>query len=70
MSALGHVRFGPKADSCSATRHVRFTPNSGHVQRASSCLLWAKSGLMQCSKPSLFDHLVGDLLEMQRHSEA
>jgi len=24
--------------------HVRFTPRSGHVQRASPCLLWAKSG--------------------------
>src|SRR5262249_29910202 len=23
-----HVRFGSKADICSATRHVRFTPNS------------------------------------------
>ena len=25
-------------------RHVRFTPNSGHVQCASPCLLSAKSG--------------------------
>jgi hypothetical protein len=24
--------------------HVRFTPNSGHVQRTSSCPLWANSG--------------------------
>jgi hypothetical protein len=24
--------------------HVRFTPKSGHVQRTSLCLLWAKSG--------------------------
>ena len=24
------VRFGSKADICSATRHVRFTPKSGH----------------------------------------
>jgi hypothetical protein len=23
-----HVRFGSKADICSAKRHVRFTPNS------------------------------------------
>ena len=23
-----HVRFGSKADMCSAKRHVRFTPNS------------------------------------------
>ena len=25
-----HVRFGSKADICSAKRHVRFTPKSGH----------------------------------------
>ena len=24
------VRFGSKADICSAKRHVRFAPNSGH----------------------------------------
>ena len=24
--------------------HVRFTPESGHVQRSRSCLLWARSG--------------------------
>ena len=28
----GHVRFGSKADMCSAKGHVRFTPKSGHVQ--------------------------------------
>ena len=27
------VRFGSKADICSATAHVRFAPKSGHVQR-------------------------------------
>ena len=26
------VRFGSKADMCSAKRHVRFTPESGHLQ--------------------------------------
>ena len=30
---IGYVRFGSKADMCSAQAHVRFTPNSGHVQR-------------------------------------
>ena len=30
-----HVCFGSKADMCSATRHVRFGPNSGHLQRTS-----------------------------------
>jgi len=29
-SALANVRFGSKADICSAKRHVRFTPESGH----------------------------------------
>ena len=32
---LFNVRFGSKADMCSAKRHVRFTPESGHVQRTS-----------------------------------
>jgi hypothetical protein len=27
---LADVRFGSKADMCSAKRHVRFTPESGH----------------------------------------
>ena len=54
MSALGQkrtcaaqqadVRFGSKADMCSAKRHVRFTPNSGHVQRNQRCPLCANSG--------------------------
>src|SRR5262245_15166954 len=39
-----HVRFGLKADICSAKRYVRFTPESGHVRRTRSCLLWANSG--------------------------
>ena len=29
----GDVRFGSKADICTAQGHVRFTPESGHVQR-------------------------------------
>ena len=40
----GDVRFGSKADMCSALGDVRFTPNSGHMHRTSPCLLWAKSG--------------------------
>src|SRR5262249_44021611 len=35
-----HVRYGPTADICSAKRHVRFTPESGHVQCKSRCSLW------------------------------
>jgi hypothetical protein len=27
---VSDVRFGSQADMCSAKRHVRFTPNSGH----------------------------------------
>ena len=38
------VRFGSKADICSAKWHVRFAPNSGHVQCNSACPLSANSG--------------------------
>ena len=38
------VRFGSKADICSARRYVRFTPKSGHVQCNSACPLCANSG--------------------------
>ena len=38
------VRFGSKADICSAKRHVRFTPKSGHVRCNEECPLSAKSG--------------------------
>jgi hypothetical protein len=37
------VRFGSKADICAAIRHVRFTPESGHVRCKGECPLWAKS---------------------------
>jgi hypothetical protein len=38
------VRFGSKADTCSAKRHVRFTLNSGHVRCKEGCPLSANSG--------------------------
>src|SRR6476661_2933314 len=38
------------ADILRCASHVRFTPNSGHLQRTSPCPLCATSGLMQCSK--------------------
>ena len=38
------VRFGSLADMCSAKGHVRFTPESGHVQRNLGCPLSANSG--------------------------
>ena len=50
---------------CNAKGHVRSTPESGHVQCNSACPLCANSGHRR-----LFDHLVGDLLEMHRHVEA
>src|SRR5689334_6280739 len=36
-----------KADICSASANVLFTPESGRVRRKPSCLLWAKSGHSQ-----------------------
>src|SRR5215467_13994263 len=38
MSALGQTQ------TIAAQRHVRFTPESGHVRCTTSCLPWAKSG--------------------------
>ena len=40
MSPL-NVRFGSKADMCAAKRHVRFTPESGHVRCKRA---WAQKG--------------------------
>jgi hypothetical protein len=44
------VRFGSKADICAAKSHVRSYSKSGHVRCNWGCPLWAKNGLMQCSK--------------------
>jgi hypothetical protein len=33
-----------RGDHGAAKSHVCFTPESGHVQCTSSCLLWARSG--------------------------
>src|SRR5262245_36268550 len=41
---LVDVRFGSKADICSAPTRVRFTPESGQLQCTSACPLWARSG--------------------------
>jgi hypothetical protein len=32
--------------------HVRFAPESRHVQRSTSCLLWANSGHQSVTCPS------------------
>src|SRR5215470_20258748 len=37
---------------CGAKGDVRFNPESGHVRRTSSCLLWANSGHSAVSKVS------------------
>jgi hypothetical protein len=47
---LGHlrrrdVRFGSKADMCSAKGHVRFAPESGHMRCNNKCPLCANSGI-------------------------
>jgi len=73
MQAQAHVRFATNSDRKSryATNgHVRFTPESGRVQRKPSCLLRARSGLMQRSKLMLFDHLVSAGDERLRKGEA
>ena len=41
------VRFGSKADTCAAIGHVRFTPESGHVQCNSACPLSANTGHLE-----------------------
>ena len=38
------VRFGSKADMCSAKGHVRFAPESRHLQCKSACPLYPNSG--------------------------
>jgi hypothetical protein len=43
------VRFGSKADMCSALGDVRFTPNSGHLRCKEGCPLCAISRQVQCT---------------------
>jgi hypothetical protein len=45
-----HIRSGSKADIRTAKSHVRFTPESRHLQCISACPLRPNSGLMQRSK--------------------
>ena len=56
MSGPTDVRFGSKADMCSAKLHVRFTPKSGHVQCNSVCPLCARSGHCGCSCADTLKH--------------
>src|SRR5262249_42944142 len=49
VKTLRNVRFGSKADICSAQAHVRFTPNSD-IKCDIAEWLWAKSGPMHRGK--------------------
>ncbi|MGA7739315.1 MAG: hypothetical protein WCB22_28340, partial [Pseudolabrys sp.] len=63
------VRFGSKADIRSAKRHVRFTPESGHVRCNSVCPLCAinvrfASRRTAAKFASLFDEAGGGVRDM------
>jgi hypothetical protein len=60
------VRFGSKADIAASPTNVRFTPNSGHWNSASKCLLCANSGQSALQrKAPLFDYLVGNCQKLR-----
>ena len=63
-------RYGSFADVPLGLRYVRVALRSRHRDRLPSCQLWAISGLMHRSKKRLFDHLVGELLQLQGHLKA
>src|SRR5262252_6651166 len=60
IGRAGGVRFGSKADMCSAQARVCFTPESDTKCDTGACPLWAKSGhgdldamaFYRCSKAS------------------
>ena len=56
------VRFGSKADMCSAKGHVRFTPESGHVRCKQECPLCANSGHLLRLEAIIFDRLAAHML--------
>ena len=58
-----HVRFGSKKTHGSAIRDVRFTPDSGHLQRTSQCPLCAIAdiGEMTCAKKKELGRLLREL---------
>jgi hypothetical protein len=72
------VRFGSKADILAVSRHVRFTPNSGHrsarPRRRSALPPIADIAqrdqdvrFVPIANMDLFDQLVGELLELPSH---
>ena len=65
LQTHAHVRFGSKADICSAKEHVRFTP------KADMCSATLMSALCQKrTSGHLFDHFVGALLQLQGQVDA
>ncbi|MGA7153511.1 MAG: hypothetical protein WBY84_19250, partial [Pseudolabrys sp.] len=46
--ATRNVRFGPKADSCNAKRHVRSYSKSGHVRFVPIADIRSLVNLMMC----------------------
>jgi hypothetical protein len=81
--AQAHVRFGSQADICAAKSDVRFTPNSDresrHVPMVMSALP-SKADLCSAmahvcygpiaDMPTLFNYLIGALLEVHRNFKA
>jgi hypothetical protein len=61
--------FGLFASIPRYPRYVRFTPDSDRIADIHERQLCARSRNMQCSKESLFDHLVGASEERWRHVE-
>jgi hypothetical protein len=64
LKAAADVRFGSKADICSATAHVRFTPNSdresGFPQQAMSALP-PKADMCGATRDVRFENARGSL---------
>ena len=58
VKGLPHVRFGSKADMCSAKRHVRFTPESD-----AKCV---HSNVRLEARPASGQVVVNDLTENHR----
>jgi len=48
-------------------RLCRLTPESGHSPTRSECPLWAKNGLMQCSKVASYLIALAAVADILRH---
>ena len=64
-SLFQHYRS--KADLTDPKSDFRFSPQSGLRADVAPCQFRAISGLMHRSNKRLFDHLVGELLQLQGH---